>query len=197
MPDAPQEAQKPDTFEYDPLKLMTKDEYFKSRTEAPFLDQRAAFQKDKLIYHSPPLREALEVAGYVKARLFIELNVPDTDLAVALYEIRPDGQSIYLAEDFMRARYRESLSKAELVKPGEINEYVFERAYFFVRKLEKGSRLRLVVSCLNSPDFEKNYNSGRVVAQETAEDARTAVIKLYHDKNHPSLIELPIIHLIF
>ncbi len=188
VPDAPQGMQKPDTFEYDPLKIMTKDEYFKSRTEAYFLDQRAAFSEDKLIYHSAPLEEALEVAGYVKVRLFIELNVPDTDLAVALYEIRPDGQSIYLAEDFIRARFRESLSRAELIKPGEINEYVFERAYFFARKLEKGSRLRLVVSCLNSPDIEKNYNSGGVVAEETAEDARTAVIKLYHDKDHPSLI---------
>jgi hypothetical protein len=192
VPDAPKGAQKPDTFEYDPLELMTKGDYFNSRRQASYLDQRSAFRENKLIYHSAPLKEELEVAGYVKVRAYIELNVSDTDLAVELYEIRPDGKSIFLAQDFMRARYCESLSKPELVKPGEINEYVFDRAYFFVRKLEKGSRLRLVVSCLNSPDFEKNYNSGGVVAQETAEDARKAVIKLYHDKDHPSLIELPV-----
>jgi hypothetical protein len=45
---------------------------------------------------------------------------------------------------------------------------------------------------LNYPYFEKNYNSGGVVAEETGKDARTAVIKLYHNKKYPSILELPI-----
>jgi predicted acyl esterase len=92
----------------------------------------------------------------------------------------------------MRARYRKSLSKEELLKPGEVNLYEFKRFYFFARKLERGSRLRLIIGSLNTPDVGKNYNSGGVVADETAKDARKATIKLYHDKNHPSVLELPI-----
>jgi predicted acyl esterase len=79
-----------------------------------------------------------------------------------------------------------------LVIPGTINKYVFNKSLFFARKVEKGSRLRLIISCLNNPFVEKNYNSGGTVAEETGKDARTAVIKLYHNKKYPSVLELPI-----
>jgi predicted acyl esterase len=118
--------------------------------------------------------------------------VPDTDFQVGLFEIEPDGKCIFLGNDLLRARYRRSFSKAELVKPGEIELYEFRRFYFFVRELKKGSRLRLVVGCINSPDFGKNYNSGGVVGEETAKDARRAVVKLYHGKEFQSVLELPI-----
>ncbi|UCH93582.1 MAG: CocE/NonD family hydrolase [Candidatus Aminicenantes bacterium] len=186
----PTKKQEPDVFRYDPLKIISRDEYFKSNSS--LLDQGAAFREDKLIYHSPPLKEDIEITGRVKLTAYIQLNVPDTDLRVDLYEIKPDGKSIRLAWDFMRARYRDSLSKPELVIPGTINKYVFNKSHFFARKLEKGSRLRLILSCLNHPFFEKNYNSGGVVAEETGKDARTAVIKLYHNKKYPSVLELPI-----
>jgi predicted acyl esterase len=45
----------------------------------------------------------------------------------------------------------------------------------------------------NSIQVEKNYNSGGVVASESAEDARTAHIALYHDARHASFLELPIV----
>jgi len=183
--------QKPDIFFYDPLKLVEEDEYLK-RNPNYYLDQSAAFAEDILIYHSKPLEKEIEIVGYIKLKAYIELNVPDTDFQVGLFEIKPDGTSIYLGNDMIRARYRKSLSKPELVKTGEINLYEFERFYFFARKLEKGSRLRLIISSLNSPEFGKNYNSGGIVANETAKNARKAIIKLYHDKKYPSVLELPI-----
>jgi hypothetical protein len=45
----------------------------------------------------------------------------------------------------------------------------------------------------NSIQVEKNYNSGGVVASESAKDARTAHIALYHDAAHASFLELPIV----
>jgi uncharacterized protein len=56
----------------------------------------------------------------------------------------------------------------------------------------KGSRLRLVVSAPNSPQWQKNYCSGGVVAEETAKDARTCHVLVYHDASHPSTIQLPL-----
>ena len=35
--------------------------------------------------------------------------------------------------------------------------------------------------------------SGGVVASETAKDARTAHVVLYHDAEHPSALEIPIV----
>jgi predicted acyl esterase len=59
--------------------------------------------------------------------------------------------------------------------------------------MAKGSRLRLLVSSINTPSAEKNYNSGGVVAKETGKDARTAHIQLLHDAEHKSALELPIV----
>ncbi|UCC39619.1 MAG: CocE/NonD family hydrolase [Candidatus Aminicenantes bacterium] len=188
----PNKQQKPDVFEYDPLKLVPKREASDLFASESFLDQKPAFEKNILIYHSAPLKKDLEIAGYVKLKAYIELNVPDTDFLVSLYEITEEGKSINLGSGVMRARYRNSLSKPELIKPGEINLYDIGLSLYFVRKLDKGSRLRLIVTCLNSPDFQKNYNSGGIVAEETDKDARKAVITLYHDKIYPSVLELPV-----
>jgi predicted acyl esterase len=79
------------------------------------------------------------------------------------------------------------------VKPGEIGQYEFSGFTFFSRRIAKGSRLRLVLNSPNSIYQEKNYNSGGVVAEESGKDARTAHITVYHDNNHPSSLELPLV----
>ncbi len=92
----------------------------------------------------------------------------------------------------MRARFRESLREEKLVTPGEITQYVFDGFTFFSRRIAKGSRIRLVFKSPNSIQWEKNYNSGGIVHEESGKDARTAHIKLYHDAKYPSYLELPI-----
>ena len=109
--------------------------------------------------------------------LWISVDTPDTDLSADLYEIQPDGTSIALWSDLRRLRYRESLREAKLVKPGEIVHCDFNPGLFVARRLMKGSRLRLVVTAVNSILWQKNYNSGGVVADETAKDARTATCR--------------------
>jgi predicted acyl esterase len=68
----------------------------------------------------------------------------------------------------------------------------FNPGLFVARRLMKGSRLRLVVSSPNSIFWQKNYCSGGVVAAETAKDARACHMKVYHDANHASAIQLPL-----
>lgn len=158
--------QKPDIFEYDPLNIINREDFMmEAKDPAPYVSQRLAFGDEKLVYHSPPLREELQIAGYIKVKLHVELNVPDTDLQVVLYEIRPDGTSLYLAQGWIRARYRNSISKPELVKPGEINVYEFKILDFFVRKLKRGSRLRLLVSSVNTPQAQKKLQLRRKCLQ--------------------------------
>jgi len=133
-----------------------------------------------LIYHSQPFPENTEITGYVKLVVWIAMDVPDTDFMVTVHEIMPDGTSIQLADDALRARYRESPRREKLVRPGEITRYEFNQFWFFSRRIAKGSRLRLVFWSPNSIHLEKNYNSGGVIAEESGKDARTAHITLYH-----------------
>ncbi len=145
-----------------------------------------------LVYHSEPFPEDTEITGYVELVAWIAMDVPDTDFMVTLHEIMPDGTSIQLTDDALRARYRESPRKEKLVTPGAITRYEFKQFWFFSRQIAEGSRLRLVFWSPNSIHLEKNYNSGGVVAEESGKDARTAHITLYHDSEHPSYIEIPV-----
>ena len=148
--------------------------------------------KDGLVYHTDPLPKETPLIGCPKVSLWVSIDTPDTDLQADLYEIQPDGTSIALWNDIRRLRYRESLREAKLLKPGEIVKCNFDPGLFVARRLMKGSRLRLVVYSPNSIFWQKNYNSGGVVADETAKDARTAHIKVYHDTQHASAIDLPL-----
>ena len=130
--------------------------------------------------------------GCPKISLWVSIDTPDVDLETDLYEIQPDGTSIGLWGDSRRLRYRESLREQKLVKPGEIVKCDFDPGLFVARRLMKGSRLRLIVTSPNSINWQKNYNSGGVVAEETGKDARTANVKIFHDAEHASAIDLPL-----
>jgi putative CocE/NonD family hydrolase len=158
-------------------------------------DQRYALSLfgNGLVYHSEQALQPTEIAGCVKLVAWLALDVPDTDFQVTLYEVRQDGASILLTQDRLRARYRESLRKESLVKPGAVERYEFNGFLFFARRLAIGSRLRLVIRAPNSIFWEKNYNSGGPVEQESRKDARVAHVTLYHDAEHPSYLEVPLL----
>lgn len=188
------QQESPDQYVYDPLD--TRPAALEQKDNPNYLtDQTGAMNLfgNGLVYHSDAFAADTEITGYLKFVAWIALNVPDTDFAVEVDEIKPDGISVQLTGDVMRARYRDSLTEEKLAKPGEINRYEFSGFTFFSRRIAKGSRLRLIVSCPNSIQFEKNYNSGGVVAGESGKDARTAQVTLYHDSAHASFLEIPIV----
>jgi len=191
-----QPSQGADEFVNDPLDTHRGEEVegVESNDKTVALDQNLPLSigKDGLVYHTDPFANETPLVGCPKVSLWISIDTPDVDLEADLYEIQPDGTSIGLWSDNRRLRYRESLREAKVVKPGEIVKCDFDPGLFVARRLMKGSRLRLVVTSPNSIFWEKNYNSGGVVADETAKDARTAQVKVYHDAEHTSVIDLPL-----
>jgi len=187
-------APQPDKYTYDPLDVRPA-EIDKVDTPNYLIDQSQVFNLfgNGLIYHSEPFTEATEISGFLKFSAWLAMDVPDTDLEVDVYEVLPNGSSVNLTFDQMRARYRESAYSEKLVKQGEINRYDFTGFTFFSRRIAKGSRLRLIIHCLNTFWQQKNYNSGGEVAAESKKDARTAHVTLYHDADHPSSLEIPIV----
>ncbi len=183
-----------DSYVYDPLDVRPAE--LEREPYADYLsDQRYVLHLngDGLVYHSAPFEEALEVTGTLRLVLWIALDVPDTDLQVTVYEILADGSSIQLTQDWIRARYRESLREEKRVELGAILPYTFDGFFFFSRRIAKGSRLRLFLNSPNSIYIQKNYNGGGVIADESGADARTAHVTVYHDAEHPSYLVMPIV----
>jgi uncharacterized protein len=185
-----------DTFTYDPLDTTRGEtvDGLDPKEKTAGIDQTYALSigKDGLVYHTDPLPKETPFIGCPAVALWLSIDTPDVDLSAQLYEVQPDGTTIFLWGDIRRLRYRESLRDAKLVKPGEIVRCDFNPGLFVARRLMKDSRLRLIVSALNSTAFEKNYCSGGVVAEETAKDARICHVQVYHDVAHPGTVQLPL-----
>ncbi len=126
------------------------------------------------------------------SRLTLECtaDAPDFDLWAQLLMVRADGSTVRLGEDVRRARFRNSQFKEELIKPGQVVQipFVFN---WLARRVPAGSRLRLTIAPLNSPNYQKNYNTGGRIGYENIDDAQIAHIRIFHDAKRPSELVLP------
>lgn len=154
------------------------------------LDQETG---EKLLYSTTPFEQESEVSGFFQLDLYVQTDVRDVDIRAEIGERTKEGKWIPLAAQTVRARYRESLLKEKLLVPGEVVCLHFDCFNFISRLLAKGSRLALRVYSPNSRWDQVNYGSGGPVAYETAKDAHTATIKIYNDKEHASVLAVPII----
>jgi hypothetical protein len=162
--------------------------------EAPLVDQRLAYARTgkQFVYHSAPFERDTEISGVFKLSAWLSIDQPDTDFDVAVYEIALDGTSTYLTGDVVRARYREGLRSPKLIRTTAPLRYDFDGFTFISREIRKGSRLRLTLRPLNTFTNQKNYNSGKTVAEESMQDARSVTVKLFHDAQHASVLYVPL-----
>lgn len=181
-----------DSFRDDPLTLTPATELLKDGDDDYLAQSPEAYKANRLLYVSDPIPVSLTVAGVMTLFAHISLDTPDADMWVGVDAILPDGHTLVLGQDFMRGRFRNGQSKAVPVKPGAIEPWRFDGFWFTVRELPKGTRLRVLLGPLNTPDWQKNYNSGGRLGYETAKDARTATFSVHLDPQHPSYLELPL-----
>jgi len=156
-------------------------------------DQREVEQRaDVLCYTSEVLTADMEVTGPVRLVLYVSSSAMDTDFTGKLVDVHPDGTALILTDGILRARYRESLSTQKLMTPGEVYrleiDLVATANVFFA-----GHRIRLEVSSSNFPRFDRNTNSGGVIAQETEADFVRATNTVWHDAVRASHLILPVI----
>jgi putative CocE/NonD family hydrolase len=184
---------KPDRYVYDPLD--TSSAAIESiEVQSTLTDQRRVLQQagKQLVYHTAAFPKATDIAGTFKLSAWIAIDQPDTDFYATVSEIQPDGTAVFLSDDLMRARYRGGNRAAKLVAKGSVERYDFDKFMWVARRIQAGSRLRLVIAPVNSMYNEKNYNAGGVVAEETGKDARKVTVSLYHDGQRSSALFVPI-----
>jgi uncharacterized protein len=114
---------------------------------------------DVLLFTTPPLADPLEVTGHITVHLVASTSARDTDFTAKLTDVYPDGRSMLVTDGIIRATYRNSLEKAELLTPGQ--QYVFDIDVGSTSLIfNKGHRLRVAISSSNYPRFEANQNNG-------------------------------------
>jgi len=158
------------SFEYDPLKpvptrggclLLSWDEPGTGkRVTSGSYDQRDLEQRpDVVTFTTAPLDEPLEVTGRLTARLFVISDRIDTDFAVKLTDVYPDGRSMNIADGLARARLRKGLDRLVPLTPGEM-AFVEVDLWSTSMVFNKGHRIRVAVTSSSYPRFDLNPNTG-------------------------------------
>ena len=152
------------------------------------LDQRPVEKRrDVLVYTTSPLRSDMELLGGIKVVLFVTSSARDTDFTAKLVDVFPDGTARILSDGILRMRYRESLEKPVLARPGQIYELTID-AGVTDNVFQKGHRIRIEVSSSNFPRFDRNPNTGEPIADETR--LLKASQTVYHGPLRASRLEL-------
>ncbi|MCH7744879.1 MAG: CocE/NonD family hydrolase [Chloroflexi bacterium] len=155
------------------------------------LDQREVESRaDVLVYSTPPLEKDTEVTGPVTVTLWAASSAVDTDFTAKLVDLCPCGGAINLTDGISRAKYRESTTKARLIKPDEVYEYKID-LWATSNVFKAGHSIRLEISSSNFPRFDRNPNTGNALGEDTA--LRPASQMVLHNSRYPSCVTLPVI----
>jgi len=144
-----------------------------------------------LSFETPPLDEAIEVTGPVRAELFLSSTAVDTDLFVMVQDVYPPstdwphGYNLNVTDGIMRVRYREGLGAAKLMEPGETVPVSFQ-LYPTSNVFAAGHRLRVLVTSSSFPRFDPNPNTGEAIGRHT--HTIVAHNTIHHDGAHQSRI---------
>jgi hypothetical protein len=156
----------------------------------PFDQRPVEGRRDVLVYSSAPLRHDLEIAGPVRAVLFIASSAPDTDFTAKLVDVDPAGPARILCDGIVRLRYRQGVEHPAPYQPGQPERIEIDLGPIAAAFLP-GHRIRLDVSSSNFPKYDRNLNTGRLQADD--KEIRTARQRLFHGPHSPSHLILPIV----
>jgi putative CocE/NonD family hydrolase len=145
---------------------------------------------DVLVYSSEPLTKAVDVVGFVDAVLKVSSSAKDTDFAVKLVDVAPDGTAYIIGDTIFRARYRNGYDKPAMMAPGEVVT-IHPTPITTANQFGVGHRIRVEVTSSNFPKFVRNLNTGG-----PNESEKTGVVAdnvIHHAGEAQSYIELPVL----
>ncbi len=164
---------------------------FKREDNEGARDQREIEKRnDVLVYSGKPLEADTEITGRIMATLYAASSAKDTDFMVKLVDVHPNGYAQILTEGNIRARYRNSFKKEELLTPGQVYEYAIDM-WSLGHVFKQGHRIRVEISSSNFPKYDRNPNTGHKFGEDT--ELQKAHQRVYHGRKYASHIVLPIV----
>ena len=153
-----------------------------------------------LSWSTKPFEEPTEMIGTGAAHIFAEIDQPDTNFILRMWDYPPSGNRQLITTGYLKASHRElddrtiegnpyhPHTRAEPVEPGKIEEYVL-RLYPFAATFRAGHRL--VVELSNNEPLVDEHNSLLPPDAFHLPVGRPVTHKIYRDAAHPSRLVLP------
>ena len=177
----PTGAEPSDTFVYDPAHpVPTAGGAMLGPGAGSALQTEIERRDDVLVYTSEPLPRTLEITGPVIAVLHVATTAPHTDVTAKLVDVHPDGAAWSITDGIARRAFSAGIHQIRVdLWPTSM-------------RFDRGHRLRLQISSSNVPRFDRNPNTGGVIATER----RLVVARqtIHHGVTTPSRLLLPVVN---
>jgi uncharacterized protein len=147
-------------------------------------------REDVLCYTTPELDRDIEVTGPLELHLFASTSCMDTDFTAKVVDVYADGRAFNVADGVVRAQYRNSFHKSELLNPGEVYEFILYLGHVS-QLFRSGHRIRIDITSSNFPTFDRNMNTGNSIGEDA--EGKSALQTIYHQTRYASYIDLPVI----
>jgi putative CocE/NonD family hydrolase len=153
-----------------------------------------------LSWSTEPFEEPIEMIGTGAAHIFAEIDQPDTNFILRMWDYSPGGNRQLITTGYLKASHRElddrttegnpyhPHTRALPVEPGNIEEYVL-RLYPFAATIRPGHRL--VAELSNDEPLIDEHNSLLPPDAFHLPVGRPVTHKVYRDAAHPSRLVLP------
>lgn len=145
-------------------------------------------RNDVIIYTTRNRKKAMTINGNVKVLLYVSSDRLDTDFAVRLCSVYPDGSSVILTQGIRRMRFRNSYEKEELMTKNSIYLVEIEIEPLCI-ELPADNELRIIVSSSDYPMFDINLNNGGELYKPG--DTLIATNLVYRSAVHASKVLIP------
>lgn len=151
-------------------------------------------------WSTAPFEEPVEMIGTGAAHLFVEIDQPDTNLIMRIWDVAPGGKRQLITTGYLKASHRElderttegspyhPHNRVVPVEPGVIEEYVL-RLYPFAATFMPGHRM--VVELSNNEPMADDHNALLPPDAFHLPVGRPVTHKIYRDAKHPSRLVLP------
>jgi putative CocE/NonD family hydrolase len=167
--------------------------------QGPYAQNSIESRNDILSFTTDTLMNELVLKGNIKVHLKISSDKTDTDFAIRLTDVYPDGTSVLVNDGIARMRFRNGFTAADtsVIVPGQVYDCTIELPATAITFLA-GHRLRIDISSSNYPRFNRNMNSGEDMypagSMDTLVNSEVAINTVYTNSINTSIIELPLIN---
>jgi putative CocE/NonD family hydrolase len=139
-----------------------------------------------LIFTSAILYQPLTIIGFVEVELYVRSSLEYTDFFGRICDVHPDGKSINICDGLIRIKPE---GKGEQQPDGTLKVTI--PLWATAHQFKAGHQIRLQVSSGAHPRWNRNLGTCEPIA--TATTMRVADQTIYHDAEHPSLVNLPVV----
>jgi uncharacterized protein len=171
-------------------------------------DQRfAASRPDVVVFETEELKEDLTVAGPLLANLHVSTTGTDADFIVKVIDVLPAstpavkgmprgipmaGYQRMVRAEVIRGKFRNSFEKPEPFVPGKVANVKLQ-LNDVLHTFKKGHKIMVQVQSSWFPLVDRNPQKFLRIPEATEKDFQKATIRIFHDAQNPSAIQLPIL----